>query len=119
MNLRDEAAFDDIVQAATSILRYTRGKKRAFATDAILQDAVVRRFEVMGEAVKRLSSEFRAAHPEIPWRQIAGFRDVLIHGYDEVRPHEVWAIVEGPLTEVLEALKGLRHPPKEGTAGRP
>jgi hypothetical protein len=61
----------------------------------------------MEEAVKRLSPEFRAAHPEVPWSQIGGMRDVLIHGYDRVDFDRVWSAIERPLPEVLAALGPL------------
>jgi hypothetical protein len=56
----------------------------------ILQDAVVRNLEIIGETTKRLSDACRQQHPQIPWRQMAGMRDVLIHAYDRVDLEEVW-----------------------------
>jgi uncharacterized protein with HEPN domain len=62
---------------------------------------------VMGEAVKRLSPELRANRSDIPWSQIAGMRDVLIHGYDRVSFDRVWLAIERSLPELLEALTPL------------
>ena len=62
----------------------------AFAETDYLQDALLRCLEVMGEATKRLSKDCRANHPGIPWRAMAGLRDVLIHAYDRVDLQEVW-----------------------------
>ena len=61
----------------------------------------------MGEAVKRLSPEFRASHPDVPWSQMAGMRDVLIHGYDRVNFERVWSAIEASLPVVLATLTPL------------
>ena len=66
------------------------------------QDAVVRNLEVIGEATKRLSAELRDKHPSLPWRQIAGLRDVLIHDYGNVDIEEVWAIVKKDLPDLKQ-----------------
>lgn len=63
--------------------------KEQFDADQKLQDAVIRRLEIIGEAVKRLPNEFRAEHPETDWKGATGMRDVLIHLYDEVETAQV------------------------------
>lgn len=66
----------------------------------MIQDAVVRNFEIIGEATKRLSQDLRQAYPDIQWQQIAGLRDVLIHDYLRVDLDEVWGIIERDLPEL-------------------
>ena len=61
------------------------------------QDAIIRQLEVIGEATKQLSAELKAANPEVPWRRIAGLRDVLIHQYFGVDLEVVWGVVERDL----------------------
>ena len=79
---RDPAWVLDMLQAASKALEYAHGltedQYRASSRD---QDAIIRQLTIVGEAAKRVSPEFRAEHPEIPWRKIAGFRDVLVHDY--------------------------------------
>ena len=66
----------------------------------MIQDAVIRNFEVIGEATKRLSTEFREKYSEVPWRRIAGLRDVLIHDYLRIDLEEVWGIIQDYLPEL-------------------
>ena len=81
----DDATLLDIARAARLVVRFARGMDRdEFLDDTRTQSAVLHQLMVMGEAVKRLSSEFRDAHPGIPWALIAVMRDKLIHSYDEV-----------------------------------
>lgn len=68
---------------------------------------MVHQLLVLGEAVKRLSEAFRASHPEVPWRAIAGMRDKLIHGYDVVDRDEVWNTVTTDLPRLLTLLEPL------------
>ncbi len=64
--------------------------EEAFTDSLILQDAAIRSFEVMGEAIKQLSPELPRRHPTVPWKRIAGFRDVLIHNYMGINRRIVW-----------------------------
>ena len=82
-----------------------------FATPS-LQDAVVRQLEIIGEATKRLSADLRAAHPEVPWRPMAGLRDVLIHDYMGVDFAVVWGIVEHHLPQMKRGVAAILQPPE-------
>jgi uncharacterized protein with HEPN domain len=84
-----------ILECIQKIERFTTEGRSRFFRDVMVQDAVLRNFEVIGEAAKRLDDAYRAAHPEIPWRALAGLRHVLIHQYEGVDLERVWAIVEG------------------------
>ncbi len=87
----DASSLADILDALILINRYMQDVSReAFEENIEKQDAVIRRLTIIGEATKRLSKEFRAQHPDIPWKKIAGMRDVLSHDYDEVDFDEVW-----------------------------
>jgi uncharacterized protein with HEPN domain len=84
-----------ILECIQKIERFTTDGRSRFFRDVMVQDAVLRNFEVIGEAAKRLDDAYRAAHPEIPWRALAGLRHVLIHQYEGVALERIWAIVEG------------------------
>lgn len=102
--------LEDIIEACERLSTYTHGLDfEGFRNDPKTQDAVIRVFEIIGEAVKHLPEDFRDQEPDIPWRQIAGFRDVLAHSYFAVDSSVVWdaATVKAPLlhqacTRILE-----------------
>ncbi len=79
------------------IQEYTALGKADFMSSTKTQDAVVRNFEIIGEAAKRVSDETRQRYPQVPWRTMAGLRDVLIHNYMSVDLERVWGFVERDL----------------------
>jgi len=99
-----------ILERIERIEEFTTEGKDTFMGNKLLQDAVIRNFEVIGEASKRLPPEFRDQHPEIPWRRITAFRDVLIHAYDRVDIKEVWSIVEQELPPLKQAITAFLPP---------
>ena len=110
---RDDATLLDIARSARLILQFREGlDTQAFLQDVKTQSAVLHRLLVMGESVKRLSVAFRDAHPDIPWRLMAGMRDRLIHAYDTVDLEEIWRVADRDVPELLTALEPLL-PPQE------
>jgi uncharacterized protein with HEPN domain len=99
-----------ILECVEKIERFTVEGKGRFFRDPMVFDAVLRNFEVIGEAAKRLDDSYRTAHPEVPWRALAGLRDVLIHQYEGVDPERVWSIVEADLPRLKKAISGLLPP---------
>jgi uncharacterized protein with HEPN domain len=96
--MREEKLYlKDIANCIERIESYTSGGKEEFLRQPIIQDAVVRNFEIIGEATKRLSWELKQAYPNVKWRQVSGFRDILIHDYLRVDLDEVWGIIERDL----------------------
>ena len=105
---RDDAHVLDILKAARLAIEFKgSADKAAFLADAKTQSAVLHQLLVIGEAVKRLSPEFRAAHPEVPWRLIAGTRDKLIHFYEGVDLEEVWKMVTSDLPKLIPLIEPL------------
>jgi uncharacterized protein with HEPN domain len=99
-----------ILECIQKIERFTESGKEDFLEDELIQDAVLKNFEVIGEAAKLLDDVYRAKHPEIPWRAIAGLRDVLIHQYKEVDLAKVWAVVEHFLPGLKQSIACLLPP---------
>jgi uncharacterized protein with HEPN domain len=102
--LRDfKVLLDDILEAAGRIRSYTEGMSLAeLRADKKTTDAVVRNLEVIGEAIKKLPAEVRDRHPDVPWKKIAGLRDILIHEYFGIDLDIIWDVVDTKLPALAE-----------------
>lgn len=106
--MKDEQIYlGHIRQAIADIRTYAATDERAFWADRMRQDAIIRKLEVIGEAVKHLSDETRERQPTIPWKQIAGMRDHLTHAYFGVDLALVWRVVERDLDPLDTAVATL------------
>ncbi|HKP76366.1 MAG TPA: DUF86 domain-containing protein [Longimicrobiaceae bacterium] len=95
-------------QSLRMVSRYVDGREQAeLRTDSMLEDAVVRRLTIVGEAAARIDAEFRSAHPEIPWRKIVGLRNVVTHQYDRINLEEIWTVATQDVPGVLAQLEPL------------
>jgi uncharacterized protein with HEPN domain len=114
--IRDQATLADIVRACGLARQFINGLDlEAFLTDEKSQAAVLHEITIVGEAVKRLSNDFREAQPDIPWRLIAGMRDRLIHQYNTVDLEEVWKTVTTDIPTLVADLEALRSAPEESS----
>jgi uncharacterized protein with HEPN domain len=105
---QDEATLLDIVRFAREILDLTKGMDEVtFAQSRPTQLAVLYEIAVLGEAVKRLSPEFRECHQEIPWKEIAGMRDKVIHQYDRVKITVVWQVIRVDIPFLIQQIEPL------------
>jgi uncharacterized protein with HEPN domain len=108
----DRLYLTHILDAIEKIGTYVSVGHDVFVSTSHWQDAVIRQLEIIGEATKRLSKQLCSQHPEVPWRRIAGLRDVLIHDYMGVDIKAVWEITQKHLSglkksiqEILQAMK--------------
>ncbi|HAA29361.1 MAG TPA: hypothetical protein DCE56_18745 [Cyanobacteria bacterium UBA8553] len=102
---RDSASLLDIVRAGQLVLQFTQGLNREqLASDVLRQSAILYQIAIMGEATKRLSREFREQHPEVPWDDMAGMRDIIAHQYDRLDLDIVWQVIERNIPELLNMI---------------
>ncbi len=104
---QDELYLQHIFDAIAQIENYTEEGRGEFMDDSMRQDAVIRQLEIIGEATKKLSPAITAQQPRIPWRQVAGLRDRLIHAYATVDLDRVWEVVDSDVPDLKRAVREL------------
>ena len=99
--MKDDKVFlQNILECIVKIETYTNVGKEEFMNSGLIQDAVIRNLEIVGEATKRVSQGIKEQNQEIPWRQMAGLRDVLIHDYMGISLKIVWNVVQNELPQL-------------------
>lgn len=107
MKDRDRLFLGHVLSAIDAIASFTVEGKSAFMADRKTQSAVIRQIEIIGEAVKNLSADLTASETAVPWRQIAGTRDRLIHAYFSVDLDAVWSMVEQDLPTLRDEVRRI------------
>ena len=108
MRKNDTLYLDHIRDALSKVTEYTREHDLdSFLKSNITQDAVIRQLEIIGEATKRISKAFKTNHSDIPWTDMAGMRDKLIHDYIDVDLWIVWNTAVADVPELMDKLKSL------------
>jgi uncharacterized protein with HEPN domain len=106
--LRDDAYLLDILDSARTAVEYMRGKTwEEFSQDHLLQDAVVRRLEIVGEASGRVSEETQMRYSHLPWQAMKGTRNKIIHEYDSIELDIIWKIVQEDLPALIDELEKI------------
>ncbi len=106
--MKDDKVFlQNILECIVKIETYTSSGKEEFMSSELIQDAVIRNLEIVGEATKRVSQGLKEQHQQIPWRQMAGLRDVLIHDYMGISLKIVWNVVQNELPQLKIKIIGL------------
>jgi uncharacterized protein with HEPN domain len=111
---RDEAHLLDMLLAARKVCEFTEGvDEHRFRTDEVLQNATLRLIQIIGEAARKISAEFKQSHPEIPWHEIIGMRHMLVHEYFRIIPEKVWEVVERDLPPLIRTIEPLVPPDEQ------
>jgi len=96
-----------IAECIRKIQLYTQEGNSTFWQNSLIQDGVVRNFEVIGEATKNLSAEIKSVYPNVPWRKMAGLRDVLSHNYVGIDLSVVWDVIERDLPDLKQQIEAI------------
>ena len=103
----DKVFLQNILECIVKIEKYTKNGKEDFISSDLIQDAVNRNLEIIGEATKKVSQATIEQHQEIPWRQMTGLRDVLIHDYMGIDLYIVWNVVQNELPQLRIKIMAL------------
>ena len=110
----DTAYLWDMLDAAKSAVEYTSGKTfEQYIQGPMLRHAVERVVEIIGEAARNVSDEFRTQHPEIPWKQIVAQRHIVAHEYDDLQDNLIWTVATQHAADLIRLLEPLIPPPPD------
>jgi len=108
---RDDAYVLDMLIAARKVREFTRNITwEQFEDDDLVQNAVMRQIQIIGEAARKVSSQFQQEHQEIPWNKIIGMRNRLVHEYFHIIPRRVWDVVEKDIPELIRLIEPIVPP---------
>ena len=106
--MKDDKVFlQNILECIDKIEDYTSSGKEDYFKSTLIQDAVIRNLEIIGEATKNISQDLKTQNSSIPWKQMAGLRDVLIHDYMGISLKIVWNVVQNELPQLKIAIKAI------------
>jgi uncharacterized protein with HEPN domain len=103
----DNLYLAHILESVEKVITYTEGGYEYFLNDAKTQDAVIRNFEIIGEAARKVSDATRQKYPHLPWKAMIGLRNILIHTYADVDFNRVWDVIQNHLPKLRSDIKSL------------
>lgn len=105
--MKDDSLYiDHILQSINNIIEYTKDlSMQDFSRNKMVQDAVIRNFEIIGEATKKVSDDYKQVHFEVPWKAMSGMRDKLIHDYIGVDTAVIWKTIKEDLLDLKKKLE--------------
>jgi uncharacterized protein with HEPN domain len=103
----DRVYLEHIIDCIDRINEYTQKDRFVFMNSTLVQDAVIRNLQTLSESTQKLSAELKAQHPEINWKAISGFRNILVHNYLGLDLPEIWTVIENRLPQLRESLEKL------------
>ena len=104
---KDKVRLQDILEAIEKIEQYTDRGRQAFDTDEMLQVWVVYHLQILGEAASKISPELRIQYPDVPWTQIVGMRNILVHDYFGIDLDVVWTVIERDLLQLKPQISAI------------
>ena len=108
---RDDAYLLDMLLAARKVCKFTQNTTwEQFQTDELMQNGVMRQIQIIGEAARKVSSQYQQEHQKIPWQEIIGMRNRLVHEYFRIIPERVWDVVEKDIPELIRLIEPLVPP---------
>ena len=108
--MRDDRLYiHHVIDCVRRIERYCQNGEEAFRASELIQDAVLRNLQTLAESTQRISDPLKTLHPEVDWRAIAGFRNVLVHDYLGINFVRVWEIVSVHLPVLRAQMDAIRH----------
>jgi uncharacterized protein with HEPN domain len=108
---RDDAYLLDMLLATRKVKEYTDDITwQSFSDNDLVQNAVMRQIQIIGEAARKVSIDYQQEHPEIPWQEIIGMRNRLVHEYFRILPRRVWDVVENDIEKLIQLIEPLVPP---------
>lgn len=105
--MNDRKLLDDIVEAIVSIENIAVASYDEFLSDSKTQDAILYNLIILGEAANRISDQFKEKHSTIPWSAMIGTRNIIVHGYDQVKYLIIWKIIKNDLATLKRDIRNL------------
>lgn len=105
--MKDSKKLEDILEAIQMIESYAVSSYEEFLEDSRTQDAILYNLIIIGEAASRISDQYKETHSEVPWSAMIGTRNIIVHGYDQVKLQIVWEILQRDLSSLKSQISSI------------